>query len=138
MPHPAMIPQMAPAVVARFHQMPMTSAGKLPAMASENAQPTMARMSEGLVEASAAEATATSKSRTRATIKRFATSFALLQNGATMSASSARPPSNNQRHAIPYTGLGTAKNQKIPTTTTATMMPMTILRLSDLSGVIIL
>ena len=36
---------MAPAVVVRFHQMPMTSAGKLPAMASENAQPTMARMS---------------------------------------------------------------------------------------------
>ena len=38
----------APAVVARFHQMPMTSAGKLPAIASENAQPTMARMSDGL------------------------------------------------------------------------------------------
>ena len=59
MPKPAMMPQMAPAVVARFHQMPSTSAGKLPAMASENAQPTMARMSDGLVAASAADATAT-------------------------------------------------------------------------------
>ena len=58
-----MMPQIAPAVVVRFHQMPMTSAGKLPAMASENAQPTMARMSDGLVEAVAAAATATSSSR---------------------------------------------------------------------------
>ena len=46
-----MMPAIAPAVVVRFHQTPMTSAGKLPAMASENAQPTMARMSAGLVEA---------------------------------------------------------------------------------------
>ena len=66
------MPQMAAVVVVRFHQMPMTSAGKLPAMASENAQPTMARMSDGLVEAVAAAAMATSSSSTRATISRFA------------------------------------------------------------------
>jgi len=53
------MPQMAPAVVVRFHQMPMVMAGKLPAMASENAQPTMARMSDGRVDASAAEVAAT-------------------------------------------------------------------------------
>ncbi len=81
MPHPARIPQMAPVVVARFHQMPITSAGKLPAIASENAQPTMARISDGRVEASDAAATATSRSRTRAIISRFATSFALPQKG---------------------------------------------------------
>ena len=46
------MPQIAPAAVVRFHQMPMTSAGKLPAMASENAQPTMARISAGFVAAS--------------------------------------------------------------------------------------
>ena len=39
------MPQTAPVAVVRFHQTPMTSAGKLPAMASENAHPTMARMS---------------------------------------------------------------------------------------------
>ena len=65
-----MMPAMAPAVVVRFHQMPMTSAGKLPAMASENAQPTMARMSPGWVEARAAAATATKNSSTRATVSR--------------------------------------------------------------------
>jgi hypothetical protein len=64
------MPEMAPAVVARFHQMPMTSTGKLPAIASENAQPTMARMSPGLVDARAAEATATKNSSTRATVSR--------------------------------------------------------------------
>ena len=65
-----MIPQMAPAVVARFHQMPMTMAGKLPAIASENAQPTIARMSDGFVAARAAEATATKNNSTRATVSR--------------------------------------------------------------------
>ena len=39
-------------------------------MASENAQPTMARMSPGLVAASAADATATKNSSTRATVSR--------------------------------------------------------------------
>ncbi len=76
-----MMPQIAPVVVAVFHQMPMTSAGKFPAMASENAQPTMARMSDGRVEAVDAAATATSSSRTRATISRLATSLALPQKG---------------------------------------------------------
>ena len=57
-------------MVVRFHQMPSTSAGKLPAMASENAQPTMARISDGLVAASAAEATATKNKSTRATVSR--------------------------------------------------------------------
>ncbi len=42
-----MMPQTAPVAVVRFHQTPITSAGKLPAIASENAQPTMARMSAG-------------------------------------------------------------------------------------------
>ena len=64
------MPQIAPVVVARFHQMPMTSTGKLPAIASENAQPTMARMSPGLVAASAADATATKNNSTRATVSR--------------------------------------------------------------------
>ena len=50
-------------------------------MASENAQPTMARMSEGLVEAVPPAAIATSSSRTRATIRRLATSVAPNQNG---------------------------------------------------------
>src|SRR4029450_5454442 len=66
MPHPAMIPQIAPAVVARFHQMPSTIAGKLPAIASENAQPTMARMSDGFVAASAPGATASKSKSTPA------------------------------------------------------------------------
>ena len=70
MPQPAMIPQMAPVVVARFHQMPSVNAGKLPAMASENAHPTMARMSDGLVEARYAEHTATKNNNTRATVRR--------------------------------------------------------------------
>ena len=65
-----MMPAMAPCVVARFHQMPMTSAGKFPAMASENAQPTMARMSDGLVEARAAAIMATKNNSTRATVSR--------------------------------------------------------------------
>ena len=73
---------MAPVVVVRFHQMPMVIAGKLPAMASENAQPTMARMSDGLVEASAAEVAATYSSRMRATVKRLVTSFIPNQKGA--------------------------------------------------------
>ena len=64
------MPAMAPAVVARFHQMPMTRTGKLPAMASENAQPTMARISPGLVAARAAEHTATPNNSTRATVSR--------------------------------------------------------------------
>ena len=75
------MPQIAPVVVAFFHQMPMTSAGKFPAMASENAQPTMARMSDGRVDAVEAAATATSSSSTRATISRLATSLDLPQNG---------------------------------------------------------
>ena len=65
-----MMPATAPADVARFHQMPITSAGKLPAIASENAQPTMARISDGLVEAVPAAATATKNNRTRATVSR--------------------------------------------------------------------
>ena len=101
MPQPAMMPQMAPVVVARFHQMPSASAGKLPAMASENAQPTIARMSDGLVEASDAAATATSRSRARAMISRFATSFALPQKGKITATSTARPPSNSHRHWMP-------------------------------------
>ena len=39
-------------------------------MASENAQPTMARMSDGFVAASAADATATKNRSTRATVSR--------------------------------------------------------------------
>ena len=70
MPHPAMIPKIAAVVVVRFHQMPSTSAGKFPAIASENAQPTMARMSDGRVAASAADATATKNRSTRATVSR--------------------------------------------------------------------
>ena len=50
-PNPAMMPAIAAGVVVRFHQMPSTKPGKFPAMARENAQPTMARISEGLVEA---------------------------------------------------------------------------------------
>ena len=100
-----MIPQIAAAVVVRFHQMPMTSAGKLPAMASENAQPTIARMSEGRVEAVAAAAIATNSSSTRATIKRRATSVDLGQNMPTISSTIPNPPSSSQRHAIPATGL---------------------------------
>ena len=65
-----MMPQIAPVAVVRFHQTPMTSAGKLPAIASENAQPTMARMSDGLVAAVAAAATATKNKSTRATVSR--------------------------------------------------------------------
>ena len=65
-----MMPQIAPVAVVRFHQTPITSAGKLPAIASENAQPTMARMSAGLVAAVAAATTATISSSTRATISR--------------------------------------------------------------------
>jgi hypothetical protein len=65
-----MIPHMAPVVVVRFHQMPSTIAGKLPAIASENAQPTMANMSDGFEAASAAAATATKNRRTRATVSR--------------------------------------------------------------------
>ncbi len=64
------MPQTAPVAVVRFHQTPMTSAGKLPAMASENAQPTMARMSAGLVAAVAAATTATKNKSTRATVSR--------------------------------------------------------------------
>ena len=64
------MPAIAPAVVARFHQIPITITGKFPAIASENAQPTMARMSPGLVAASAADATATKNSSTRATVSR--------------------------------------------------------------------
>ena len=65
-----MMPQTAPVAVVRFHQTPITSAGKLPAIASENAQPTMARMSAGLVAAVAAAITATTTSRARATVSR--------------------------------------------------------------------
>ena len=65
-----MMPAIAPAVVVRFHHTPMISAGKLPAMASEKAQPTMARMSEGFVAAVQAAPTATTSSSTRATVKR--------------------------------------------------------------------
>ena len=39
-------------------------------MASENAQPTMARISDGLVAARAADATATKNKSTRATVSR--------------------------------------------------------------------
>ena len=65
-----MIPAIAPMAVVRFHQTPMISAGKLPAMASENAHPTIARMSEGLVDAVQAAATATKNRSTRATSRR--------------------------------------------------------------------
>ena len=64
------MPATAPAVVVRFHQTPMISAGKLPAMASENAQPTMARMSPGLVDARYAAITATTNNSPRATVSR--------------------------------------------------------------------
>ena len=101
MPQPATMPQMAPVVVVRFHQMPSVSAGKLPAMASENAQPTIARMSDGLVEASDADATATSSSSARAMISRFSTSFALPQNGKMTATITARPPSSSHRHWMP-------------------------------------
>src|SRR5215217_7794351 len=52
------------------HLTPMISAGKLRAMASDNAHPTIARMAEGLVDAVQAAATATKNKRTRATSRR--------------------------------------------------------------------
>ena len=45
------MPVNAAAVEVRFHQMPITSAGKMPAAASENAHATMATMSAGRNEA---------------------------------------------------------------------------------------
>ena len=65
-----MMPKMAAVVVVRLYQMPMTRAGKLPAMASENAQPTIARMSDGFVEARKAAMMATKNKSTRATVSR--------------------------------------------------------------------
>ena len=60
------MPQTAPVAVVRFHHTPITSAGKLPAIASENAQPTMARISPGLVAASAAAAITATMTAARA------------------------------------------------------------------------
>src|SRR3546814_20679157 len=66
MQKPTSMPATAPAVVQRFHQMPRTIAGKLPAAASEKAQATIERMSAGLVDANQAAPTATATSRVRA------------------------------------------------------------------------
>ena len=76
----------------------MTSAGKLPAMASENAQPTMARMSPGRVEAVAAAAIATNSSSTRATISRLAVSVEPNQNGKTTSIVTTKVASSSTFH----------------------------------------
>jgi hypothetical protein len=69
-PPPPMMPRMAASVVVRFDHMPITRAGKFPTMARENAHPTIAKMSAGLVAASVAAPTATKNSRTRATVSR--------------------------------------------------------------------
>ncbi len=50
-PKPTMMPATAPHLLARFHHTPRTSAGKRPAAASEKAHDTIARMSDGLVDA---------------------------------------------------------------------------------------
>ena len=65
-----MMPQTAPVAVVRFHQTPITSAGKLPAIASENAQPTMARMSAGLGRRRRGRDHGDDHKQTRATVSR--------------------------------------------------------------------
>ena len=49
-PRPATMPAIAPHLLARFQNMPSTSAGKNAEAASENAAPTRNRMSPGLSE----------------------------------------------------------------------------------------
>src|SRR6185437_8414433 len=64
------MPNVAPHLLARFQNTPMTSAGKKDEAAKEKAADTMMRMSAGLRAATQAAANATSRSSTLETITR--------------------------------------------------------------------
>jgi len=72
-PTPASIPRLAAIPVVRFQKIPMTSAGKKPAAANENAADTRNRMSAGFCCATKAANTATTKSIVLEIITRRAT-----------------------------------------------------------------
>ena len=66
------MPTTAPALLARFHQMPMTSAGKKEAPARLKAQATSSTMSESLNVATHAAIRAVTTSSTLVMVRRLA------------------------------------------------------------------